>query len=128
MQGLILIRLNQAREALDEAKALIEADMDRTFVMNNLYYAFYYPMLALLYEGRVPTSMQSVTLGLFEKKFIETGVLERRLGEALRRAFELRPQCGNGICEPITNDELTSLLSLAGEFIIAADSYFHQKQ
>lgn len=47
-------RLAQAREALEEARALIASGMDGSIVLTNVYYAFYYPVIALVYEGRVP--------------------------------------------------------------------------
>ena len=40
------------------------------FVLTSIYYAYYYAILALMNGGRVPTVMQSVTLGLFEQQYI----------------------------------------------------------
>ena len=60
-------RLKQARESLDEAQALLTDNMDIGFVLTNLFYAFYYPMLAIMNEGQVPATMQSITIGLFDR-------------------------------------------------------------
>jgi hypothetical protein len=46
-------------------------------VLTNLYYACYYSILALMNEGQVPTTMQSVTLGLFERQYVHSGIMKK---------------------------------------------------
>ena len=48
MKTLERARIEQAREALAEAQALRDEGMDASFVLNNLYLAFYYPVIALV--------------------------------------------------------------------------------
>jgi uncharacterized protein (UPF0332 family) len=115
MKDLEKARLTQARESLDEAQALLEAGMDTGRVLTNLYYAFYYPVLALMNEGRVPETMQSVTLGLFERQFIATGALKQEYGDALRRVFETKPKC-SGEKTPLSRAEVDELVELARAF------------
>lgn len=120
-------RLAQAGESLQEARALLDEGMDRGFIMNNLYYAFFYPVLAVLNEGRVPTSMQSVTIALFDKEFIQTGVFEKRFGDALRRAFDLRPKC-SGPPSEVSREEAERLAALAEEFAACVEVYLRGKK
>jgi uncharacterized protein (UPF0332 family) len=112
----------QARESLQEARALLAEGMDMGFIMNNLYYALFYPVLAVLNEGQVPTSMQSVTIALFDKEFIQTGVFEKRFVDALRRAFDLRPKCSVAPSE-VSREEAERLAALAEEFISRVEKY-----
>jgi len=115
-------RLDQARESLEEAKALLAGGMDSGFVLTNLYYAFYYPVLALLNEGRVPTTMQNVTLGLFARHFIETGILKKEYSDAIGRVFDGKPKC-SGERTAVTGEEAQKLLELAQEFIDEVEAH-----
>lgn len=45
-------------------------------------------------EGNTPTIMQSVTLGLFEQRFIVTGKFKKEYGDAVRRIFSIKFDCG----------------------------------
>jgi len=119
-------RMAQARESLQEARALLAEGMDMWFIMNNLYYAFFYPVLAVLNEGQVPTSMQSVTIALFDKEFIQTGVFEKRFVDALRGAFDLRPKCSVAPSE-VTRQEAERFAALAEEFMARVDAYLRSK-
>jgi HEPN domain. len=109
-------RLKQARESLDEAQALLTERMDTGLVLTNLFYAFYYSILALMNEGQTPTTMQSVTLGLFEQQFIKTGKLPKRFRDAIQRVFDSKPKC-SGEKTPVSADEVNTLLDRAREFI-----------
>jgi uncharacterized protein (UPF0332 family) len=116
MRDLALSRLAQAGESLAEAKALLEAGMDAPLVLASLYLAFYYPLIALVHGGRVPETLQSVTIGLFEQRFITTGKISRLHLDAVRRAFALKPKCGGGAPE-VGRDEIDRLILQADAFI-----------
>ena len=116
MKELEKARLKQARESLDEAQALLTDGMDTGLVLTNLFYAFYYSILALMNEGQTPTTMQSVTLGLFEQQFIKTGKLPKRFRDAIQRVFDSKPKC-SGEKTPVSADEVNTLLDRAREFI-----------
>jgi uncharacterized protein len=115
-------RLKQAQESLDEAQALLTDGMDTGFVLTNLFYAFYYPILALMNEGQVPMTMQSVTLGLFEQQFIKTGLFKQEYSRAIYRLFILRPKC-SGEKTPVSASEVNTLLDRAREFIHNVEEY-----
>ncbi len=119
--------MHQARESLAEAKALLESEMDAGFVANGLYYAFYYPIIALVYEGKVPSAMQSVVIGMFDRQFIATGTFPKEFSEAIHRVFDLKPKCGG---EPVkvSRDEVVRLAKIAQEFIAAVHLYLQFKE
>jgi uncharacterized protein (UPF0332 family) len=127
MKDLETARLKQARESLDEAQALLEAGMDTGRVMTNLYYAFYYPVLALMNEGRVPETMQSVTLGLFERQYIAAGAFKQEYGDALRRVFDVKPAC-SGEKTPIALAEVDGLMALARSFQTEVEDHIAGKR
>jgi uncharacterized protein (UPF0332 family) len=115
-------RIRQAEESLDGALALLEGGMDAGSAVTSVFYAFYYPVLALVNEGRVPYTMQHIVIGLFDRQFIATGIFHPRYSEALHRVFSLRPACGSE-APMVTSDEIKGLVSRAGEFINAAAAY-----
>ena len=116
------VRLDQAREALEEAKALLAEGMDTGFVLTNLFYAFYYTILAIMNEGQVPTTMQSITIGLFDQQFIKAGIFRQEYSDAAHRVFTLKPKC-NGEKTPVSADEVNKLLALARDFIADAEEH-----
>jgi uncharacterized protein (UPF0332 family) len=126
MKDLEMFRLRQARESLDEAEALLEAGMDTGRVLTNLYYAYYYPVLALMNEGRVPDTMQSVTLSLFEQEFIATGRLKKEYADALRGVFDTKPKC-SGETTLVSRAEVASLMALARSFREDVASYLSRE-
>jgi uncharacterized protein (UPF0332 family) len=113
----VRLKLAQATEAYAEAAGLLADEAELGYVVNSLYYAFYYPVLALLQVKGVPAAMQSVSIALFEREFIDTGLVEKRFFRSLRRAFELKPKCSTPGLKMITHDEVTTLLTDARGFL-----------
>jgi uncharacterized protein (UPF0332 family) len=122
MREMERVRLDQAWEALEEAKALLAEGMDTGLVLTNLFYAFYYPILAVMNEGQVPATMQSVTIGLFVQQFIKTGTFRREYADAVHRVFTLKPKCSGERTEVIAH-EVNELLALARDFIADAEEH-----
>lgn len=117
----IRFKLAQARDAYEEAQSLFADGGDLGYVLNSLYYAFYYPVLALLHSRDIPAAMQSVSIALFEREFIETGLFEKHFYDALHRAFDLKPKCSSGELKMITRAEIEVLLAEAREFLDTVD-------
>jgi uncharacterized protein (UPF0332 family) len=118
-QELLRSKLEQARDSLQEARSLLEEGAELRFVMNNLYFAFLYPVLGLLKVRGIPADTQSSALSLFEREFVEKGVFERRFLEAFRLAFRLRPACACESPAILTRQDVEDLLPIARDFISA---------
>jgi uncharacterized protein (UPF0332 family) len=117
-------RLSHARDSLKDAKSLFIEGAGLNFVMNNLYYAFLYPVLGLLQARKMPTPMQSTAISLFEREYIQTGIFERRFLVAFRRAFDLRPACE---CQKkIVDADIEELLPIAQDFLDAIEKNLQQ--
>ena len=89
-KALIEYRLTQARDSIREADVLDQSGMSRRSVMNRLYYAMFYAVLALLQEKEMGTSKHSGAIALFDREFVKTGSFPKEMSKALHRAFELR--------------------------------------
>ena len=126
MKELERSRLKQARESLEEAQALLASDMDTGFVLTHLHYAYYYPILAIMNEGQVPSTMQSVTIGLFEQQYINKVFFNEKYGDAIQRIFSIKPKC-SGEKTPVSTDEVKELAALAGSFIETVENYLVRK-
>ena len=110
-------RLKQARESLEEAKALLVHDAEANFVMNSLYYAFLYPILGLLQTRGMTAPMHSTAISLFDAEFVQKGDVELRFLVAARKAFDLRPACDCEGKEKPTPEDIEQLLPIAEEFL-----------
>ena len=115
----IRFKLAQAGESYEEAKGLLADGAELSYVVNSLYYAFYYPVLALLRAKGVPSAMQSVSIALFDREFVQTGFFEKRFSDAVHRAFNLKPKCSGETPAVITRDEVEALLAEARDFLDA---------
>jgi uncharacterized protein (UPF0332 family) len=113
------LKLAQASESLEDAQGLLTDGAEPGYVVNSLYYAFYYPVLALLRTKGIPAAMQSVSIALFEGEFVKAGVIDQRFFFALRRLFELKPKCSVPQLIMISRHELEALLADASGFIDA---------
>ena len=116
-QGLVGDSLKQARESLEDAKALLIHDAEVNFVMNSLYYAFLYPVLGLLKALGITAPMQSTAIFLFEREFSGNEHIDARFIAAIKKAFELRPACACAGQKKATPEDVEQLLPLAEEFL-----------
>jgi uncharacterized protein (UPF0332 family) len=112
-------KMKQAHDALVEAEGLLADGAELGYVVNSLYYAFYYPVLGLLHARGTPAAMQSVSIALFDREFIQTGLIEKRFSDSLRKAFELKPKCSTAELKMITRADVETLLADARAFVDA---------
>ena len=89
-KNLALNRLKQAEESLDEAKYLYDGRKSPRSVINRAYYAMFYSILALLIFEQYASSKHSGVLSFFNSQFVKTGLIEKNLGRAVNKAFDLR--------------------------------------
>lgn len=120
---LIKHRLEQAHEALDDAKYLIEGDRSPRSIVNRSYYAMFYAALALLQKiSKAPTKHSGV-ISLFDKEFVMKGIFEKALSKDFHRAFELRQSIDYKIIKPISPDKATDIFEKAANFVQAVEHY-----
>lgn len=62
-----------------EADVLDQSGMSRRSVMNRLYYAMFYAVLALLQEKEMGTSKHSGAIALFDREFVKTGTFPKEM-------------------------------------------------
>jgi uncharacterized protein (UPF0332 family) len=87
--SLIEYRIEQANETIELAKFLIESNKLKVAV-NRIYYGMYYAVTALALKNSFETSKHGQLIGWFNKEFVATGIVEKRLGKYLRNGFQNR--------------------------------------
>lgn len=122
-KALIEYRLTQARDSIREADVLNQSGMSRRSVMNRLYYAMFYAVLALLQEKEMGTSKHSGAIALFDREFVKTGTFPKEMSKTLHRAFELR-QKGDYMEETeVAADDVAEIRPVAEQFVESAERF-----
>lgn len=88
-ESLINYRLGQAKEAIELSEFLLKADK-LTVAVNRIYYGMYYSVTALTLKYSFETSKHAQLLVWFNKEFVATGIVEKKLGKSLKNAFQNR--------------------------------------
>ena len=120
---LIKHRLEQAHEALDDAKYLIDGHRSPQSIVNRSYYAMFYATLALLQKiAKVPTKHSGV-ISLFDREFVMKGIFDKSLSKDFHRAFELRQSVDYKIIKPIPPVKANEIWQKADNFIQSVEQY-----
>ena len=120
---LVKHRIEQAREALDDAKYLIDGNRSPQSIVNRSYYAMFYVALALLQMISRAPSKHSGVISLFDKEFVIKGIFDKALSRDFHRAFELRQSVDYKIIKPISNDKAEEIWQKAVNFVNAIEKY-----
>ncbi len=115
-EGYFDLKMRQAREAYGEAAGLLADGAELRYVVNSIYYAYYYPVVALLHAAGRSAGMQSVSLALFERLFRPTGLIDDRFFHSIRTAFDLKPKCTEPASRQIGLGAVEGLLRDARDF------------
>ena len=111
-------RLEQAGESLDEAKFLLSGKKKSPrSIINRVYYAMFYAILALLIYEPYSSSKHSGVLGYFNRRFIKAGVFDREMGRWVNKAFELRQRGDHREYFEVTREQAAELMAKAGQFV-----------
>ncbi|RMF60609.1 MAG: HEPN domain-containing protein [Bacteroidetes bacterium] len=109
-------RMEQATDALQAARTLIDAGLPRDAV-NRAYYAIFYGVLALLVTRRLGTSKHSGALTLFSREFVKKGLLPPEMARLARRAFDRRLEADYAELVTFSLDEAEDTLIQAQAFV-----------
>ena len=114
--ALIEYRLQEAREALEEAEILYARDKHRG-AMNRIYYAMFYAVLALLASRGLSAAKHSGAISLFHREFVKPGTIPVEIAKFLDIAFDLRNKCDYRDFVSPDPERTNELLEAARRFI-----------
>ncbi|MBI3754090.1 MAG: HEPN domain-containing protein [Deltaproteobacteria bacterium] len=121
--SLIRYRLQQAKESIDDAVFLFENKRGLRSVVNRIYYAMFYAVLAALVKEPFQSSKHSGVIGYFNQHFIKEGIFPPETGKYLNLAFEARQESDYKEFSELTADEVHKLLGHAVSFIKEVEKY-----
>jgi len=79
VSSLIQYRMEQARNAIEDAQFLFEGNRSVQSIVNRAYYAMFYSALALLQEIRKVPSKHPGVISLFDTEFVMKGIFPKEL-------------------------------------------------
>jgi uncharacterized protein (UPF0332 family) len=115
---LVRYRLARAREAMAEARLLLDGGHCNACV-NRLYYACFYAVSALLLLEGCASAKHTGVRALFERHFVKTGRISVDLGRTYRRLFTRRQRGDYDDFVQFKEDEVRTWLRDAEGFVSA---------
>lgn len=118
-------RLQQAYEALDEAKLLLEAGHLRGAI-NRSYYAMFYALQVLVIQNMAKVSKHSGVISYFDREFVKPGVIDQKFSKWLHRLFDLRQDADYGDMFTPTEKQTNDAFAQAKEFVQRIEAYHEE--
>ena len=115
-EAIIKYRLERANESIEEAKILAEAKHWNS-VANRLYYACFYAVIGLLFQGGFRTKSHDGVRILLSNEFVKTGKLANEFGKFYGELFNKRQESDYKDIKRFTEDEIIPLIPKAENFI-----------
>ncbi len=126
--ALIRCRLKEADDSVKEAEILLKEGMSMRAVMNRLYYAMFYAVLALLQEKQLGTSKHIGAISLFDREFIKNGIFDKEFSKTLHRAFELRQKGDYMEDAEVTKEDIDEMSPKTRNFINEIKKHLLEKK
>ena len=120
--ALVRYRLEQADQAIRDARTLMAAESHSTTV-NRAYYAMFYAILALLCLRGKGTSKHSGAIELFDREFVRPGTFDREMARWLHEAFDLRQQADYKEMVTVSRERAETTLQNAEAFLLRVKDY-----
>ena len=92
MDDYVQYRLATARERLKAARDLIDGNHYKDSI-NRSYYAIFTALRALLAKDKTDFSKHSAVIGYFRRKYIKTGIFDKKYSNYVGDAFRFRQDC-----------------------------------
>jgi uncharacterized protein (UPF0332 family) len=121
-------RLEQAKESIDEAEYLYSGNKSPRSVMNRVYYAMYYAVLALIIFERFISAKHTGALSFFNKQFIKEGVFPTEMGRWINKAFELRQTGDYREYVELTREQVEPYIGYAKSFVKKVEDYLEENK
>ena len=115
-QDYIDYRLQKADESFEDA-SLLAKNGRWNAVVNRLYYACFYAVIALLLSKDIKTTTHDGGRNQFSLHFIKTGKIDKEVGKLLSKLFDLRQKGDYGDLYDYDAEIAEPLIPLTKEFI-----------
>jgi uncharacterized protein (UPF0332 family) len=122
VRSLVQCRMEQAMEALEAAKLLLQADMCRQ-AAGRAYYAMFYAVTALLAVRQLGTSKHAGALALFDREFVKKGDFGQEDSRSLHELFDLRQRADYRDLFEVSHERTESAIAAAEKFLDRVRKY-----
>lgn len=109
-------RLQRAEESYNDAIILAENERWNA-VINRLYYACFYAVIALLLKNDIETQTHDGSRTQLGLKYIKTGLIEKRFGRIYSKLFDMRQKGDYGDLFDYDKETAYPLIKSTREFI-----------
>ena len=120
------VRLERAKEFLDDAHDALEKEKYRT-VANRSYYAVFHAMRAVLAFNNFDTKSHKGVISEFRRVYIKTGVFSKELSEMITNLFEIRLNSDYEDFYIVVKQDVRDQYSNAEKFIQEIEKYLKEK-
>jgi uncharacterized protein (UPF0332 family) len=116
IEDYITYRLKRADEAYDEALFLVQRKSWNTIV-NRLYYACFYAVIALLLRNNIKPGTHRGTLNQFSLHFIKTNKIDIEYGILYSQLFDFRQKGDYGDMFDFKEEHISPLIEQVSDFL-----------
>ncbi len=109
-------RLQRAEESYNDALILAENESWNA-VINRLYYACFYAVIALLLKKGIETQTHDGSRTQFGLQYVKTGLIDKRFGKIYSKLFDMRQKGDYGDLYDFDKETVVPLIKSTREFI-----------
>lgn len=125
MDNLLQYRLDTAKEKLESAKILLDAEKYRDSIGRS-YYAIFTAVRAVLAYDKIDFSKHSGVISYFQKEYIKTGKFDIKYSRYLQSAFQIRNSCDYDDFFIVSKQDAEEQYNKAAEFYNEIQTYLLQ--
>ena len=124
-EALFQYRLQEAEQTLADAEQMLTGGVSPRSVVNRAYYAVFYFMLALFQKDDInpQTSKHSGVIGAFDRDYVRSGKVERKMGKIVHSLFDARQESDYKEMAEITLADAEEAVLSAREFAAAVKRF-----
>jgi uncharacterized protein (UPF0332 family) len=111
-------RIKEAEESISEAEYIYSEKVSNIAVMTKLYQAMIYIIMAMYKIRDIGRFTHADLIEKFEKGYSWKGIVDTRLIEALRHAYNVTHECDCEHMKQPDDKDIETLLPLAKEFVV----------
>lgn len=114
------LEIEKAKNALDEAKILFDAEKYYG-AANRSYYAAFHAMSAILIYDGYQLKKHSGVIAKFRELYIKTGIFDKAMSEQITSLFQIRTDCDYDSFYVVAKSDVAEQIVNAGAIIAAVE-------
>jgi uncharacterized protein (UPF0332 family) len=122
---LIKYRIEQAHEAIEDVKFLIDGNKFKIAV-RQIYYGMFYILCSLALKHGFKTSKHKELIGWFNKTFVKDRKIDRKYGAIIHDAFDNRSDSDYGVMVKFEKTEVEKMFNEMKDFIAAIEKLIQE--